>query len=189
MKRRKQPLTSEEIEKRKQLWWGPTRNARRRERYASDQAYREKAIKQVRETYRRTREAEGASVRQEDCRENLPKLFELGRVRTIRVSGQQVKDNAPKKLTFTLEELAKTLGRNTQVLYRWLSDDMIPAPLYEALNERNRWQGVYTEDEVTAIVQIFGKHQEISQYYRTFHENTRNSIHSAVKKLRNSQQI
>lgn len=114
----------------------------------------------------------------------LPTLPQLGQVRQIRVSGQDVKGRVVKKLTFTLDELATALGRNTQVLYRWLSDDMFPAPLYEALNARNRWQGVYTEDEVRALLQVFGKHQESSQYYRSFHEDTRRGLNEAVKAIR-----
>jgi hypothetical protein len=81
MGRRKVELTSGEIEERKRRWWGEERNARRRARYASDPTYRESAIQQVKEAYRRERTRAGKSVRQDNCGVNLDRLVDRGRVR------------------------------------------------------------------------------------------------------------
>lgn len=176
----KKALTPAELEARKQRWWGAERNERRRQRYQNDPEYRERQILQVRESYRRKRETEGLDVREGDCRENLPLLKYMGQTRDVRVS---VQTTAP-LLTFTFDELGKAFGRNPQVLYRWLRTDLFPAPLYMARNERNRWQAVYTEAEVKALINEFGFHQQTSQYYSAFHADTRERLFTAAENVR-----
>lgn len=180
MGRKKRVLTEAEVEERKRRWWGPERNARRRDRYQSDESYREKAIQQVRESYRRARISEGLPVREDDCRKNISLLPQIGQVRDVRIDD----DHRVRRLTFTLDELAQSMCRNTQVVYRWIMTGMLPSPMFEARNQRNRWQSVYLEDEVTAILQVFGKHQETSQYYRAFHTETRDVMLATVDEVR-----
>lgn len=180
MGRKKRVLTEAEVEERKQRWWGPERNARRRERYQKDGSYREKAIQQVRESYRRARLNEGLEVREDDCRKNIGLLPQIGQVREVRIDDER----RVRRLTFTLDELAQAMCRNTQVVYRWIMTDMLPAPMFEARNQRNRWQSIYLEDEVLAILNVFGKHQETSQYYRAFHTDTKVAVLAAVDDVR-----
>jgi hypothetical protein len=169
-------LTPEEMLARKHRWWGAERNARRRERYRQDREYREKTIQTVRSAYWRTRVEEGAPVRQDDCRANLESLNLIGQVRELRAGAQPM----VQALTFTMDEAGEALTRNAQVLYRWIMADMLPGPVYEARNHRNRWQAVYTEPELRALLEVFGDHQTRSQYYRIFHTETRERLFAAV---------
>jgi hypothetical protein len=79
-----------------------------------------------------------------------------------------------------MDEVAVALCRNQQVLYRWVKADLLPPPGFEALNFRNRWQDVYTVPEVRAMIEVFSEHQKTSQYYRTYHEQTREKFFAAV---------
>jgi hypothetical protein len=180
MGRKKKVLTPEELDARKKRWWGPERNARRRERYHQDTLFREKTIQTVRDKYRKTRAEEGLPVRQDDCRSNLDRLRMIGQVRELRVDAQRT----VRALTFTVDEFGEALTRNAQVLYRWISADMLPGPVFEARNHRNRWQSVYTVQEVRAMIEVFGSHQEQSQYYRSFHTETRDKLFAASEVAR-----
>jgi hypothetical protein len=84
MGRRKVQKTPEQIAADKLRWWGTERNARRRERYAEDAAYRENAIRQVQASYRKKREESGFRVRAEDCRDRLDALDAIGATRVLR---------------------------------------------------------------------------------------------------------
>jgi hypothetical protein len=176
MGRRKLEYTPEQIMERKQRWWGPDRNARRRERYRQDAQFRAQTVQKVRDKYRKEREDAGAAVRQDDCRTNLDRLHLIGQERELHAGGQP----AVQALTFTVDELGEALTRNAQVLYRWISSGMFPTPAFKALNARNRWQAVYTEAEARALLGVFGEHQTRSQYYRAFHTETRDSLFAAV---------
>lgn len=89
-------------------------------------------------------------------------------------------------LTFTCDDLARAVSRNPQVIYRWMQAELLPPPIYKAKNHRNRWQEVYTVTEVRAIMNVFGEHQKTSQYYRSFHTDTRDAMFAVVKDARES---
>lgn len=179
MGRAKKELTPEELEARKLRYWGPERNAQRRERYRQSKEYREKAIQLGRETYRKVREAQGLQVRLEDCREQLPRLGEIGVTRAVLSP-----DGPVPLLTFSVDELAVALSRNPQVLYRWMAAGMLPRPVVRAVNDRKRVNAVFLEAEVRALMEVFGEHQTKSAYYRSYHEETRDKIAEAVSRVR-----
>lgn len=180
MGRKKQVLSPQEIEERKNRWWGEDRNARRRERYQNDPAYRAKAITQVRTSYRKSREDAGLEVRDEDCRQNIKRIHEFGLIRELRVD----EERTVRMLTFASKELARCLDRNPQVVYRWISSGLVPGPVNKARNTRNRWEQVYTPDEVRAIMNVFGEHQQTSQYFRSYHTETRDKMVAALEVVR-----
>jgi hypothetical protein len=180
MGRRKQVLSETEIEERKQRWWGEARNARRRERYAKDPAYRERAIQQVRESYRKSREDAGLPLREEDCRNNLDRLAEFGMLREVKID----EEHTMRMLTFFTKELAKALDRNPAVVQRWINSGLIPPPVIIGKSHTNRWYPLYTVTEVRAIMAVFGEHQQTSQYFRTYHTETREKMHAAVREAR-----
>lgn len=182
MGRRKIELTPEQIAERKQRWWGPEHNARRREKYSSDPEYRHKTIQGVRARYLKDRESQGAEVRRDNCLDNLAALPTLGQIRELK----NHEGGTTLALTFTKEEMAAALSRHPQVFYRWLQADLLPAPAHEARNPRNRWQAIYTEPEVQAVLQVFGAHQQVSQYYRVHHSDTRTRMFDAVMAARTS---
>jgi hypothetical protein len=180
MGRKRVELTAEQIEERKQRYWGPERNAQRRERYMTDPAYRENVIQQVRENYRRQREEQGLPVRNEDCRENLGLIPEIAETREIVLPDGR----AETRLTLTVDELADVLSRNTQVVYRWMNGGMFPRPAFTAVLHKGRKQGVYLAEEAAALVNVLGEHQETSQYYRNYHTDTRDKMFGAVEHIR-----
>ena len=180
MGRRRLELTPEEKEERKKRWWGEQRNARRRERYQLDKQYHEKTIRQVRAGYRRTRTEIGLAVRWGDCLGNIQKLSEIGQMRQVR----RGTGHGYLLLTFTIAETAEALSRNPQVLYRWVKSRLLLPPVLEAYNSRNRWQKVYSEDEVRAIIKGFSAHQKNSQYFRLHHRETSNRICQDLEQLR-----
>jgi hypothetical protein len=184
MGRRKKILTPEEILERKLRWWGPDRNARRRERYQQDNEYRQQSIKQVRDHYRQSRTAAGLDVRSDDCEENISKLAEIGAVRDI-INACQSRT----LLTFTIEEAAIAFGRNQQVMYRWLKSGLLPPPVLTARNNRNRLQSVYVECELREMLDVFSAHQKLSQYYRSYHVETQNSMFAKVDAAREELEI
>lgn len=177
MGRKRVVLTEEQKAARKAKYWGPDRNAKRRQKYAEDKEHREALIAREREKYRKTREEQGQSVRSEDCRENIGALKHLGALRVARFpDGSEVYTN-----TLTLEEFGKAIGRDVQVLYRWMGEEMFPRPtLLSRIG--NRDQAVFTETETTALLGVFGEHQERSQYYRNYHEETRQRLFQVAQR-------
>lgn len=175
----KTPLTEEQKKKR---WWGPERNAERRKKYREDAEHRENIRKQVREHYVATRLAQGLEVRDDDCRENIGLLSDLGEEREVTLSTGEVVD----MLTFTTEELAQAFDRSQQVLYRWVAAGLLPRPAVLAATPSNRNQPVYTHEEAEAFLNLFGQHQETSQYYRKYHTETRDKLFAAATRIRNS---
>lgn len=161
----------------KTRYWGEERNARRRELYRTNKEYREAARQNTRETYRKNREAAGVIVRDDECAESIPILDTIGDTRTITKNGDTT-------LTLTVEEMARALNRNQQVLYRWFANDMLPRPIVTASTGGNRTQLVYTEVEAVAILTGFSEHQKHSQYYRERHDDTRENIRSLVETAR-----
>lgn len=88
------------------------------------------------------------------------------------------------QLTLTVDELSDLLSRNTQVLYRWMNGGMFPRPLFMAVTHRGRKQGVYLAEEAEALANVLGEHQETSQYYRSYHTETRDRMFGAVQEIR-----
>lgn len=181
MGRKRVELTPEQIEERRRKYWGEERNSLRRSRYHSDPAYRETVVQQVRDSYRKQREEQGLPYRDEDCRENLALLPEMATVREVFFPDRAQPE---KHMTLTAEELAEALNRNTQVLYRWLNAEMFPRPVFMAVTHRGRKQGVYLKEEAEALINAFGEHQEVSQYYRAYNTETRARLFGAVAKIR-----
>lgn len=179
MGRHKKSLSPEEIMERKLRWWGPDRNARRREKYQQDKEYRQRTIRQVRDSYRKNRTAEGSAVRSDSCEENISKLAEIGEVRDVVIA-----DQSRRMLTFTVEQAAVAFGRNQQVLYRWFKSGLLPHPIIAVRNRRNRLQWVYVEAEMREMLVVFSAHQKLSQYYRSYHAETRSSIFAKVEAVR-----
>lgn len=136
-------------------------------------------IQQVRESYRRN----NGEVRSEDCRKNLSKLASFGEKRTvIDAKGVEHKN----VLCFVTEELANIIGRNTQVLYRWRTDEKWPETILTTkYGPQQVHVGVYTEAEVRAMVEVFGEHQTRTPYYHgTSHAETREKLFDAIAAVR-----
>lgn len=168
-------------EDKKEKYWGEARNERRRARYAEDAEYRRDVLQRARATQFNMRREQGMDVREgENCRDNLPRLASVEK-RDLMLDGEVFKTGVR---AVTAEGLAELLNRDPQVLYRWMGKDMLPRPVFESLNDRNRRQAVYTTEEARAIMEVFGAHQETSLYFRTSHTDTISRIHAAVAAVR-----
>jgi hypothetical protein len=164
-------------ESKKDQYWGEERNARRRQRYQEDPAYRQGVLQRARQAQFGTRRAAGFEVSEgEDCRRNIPMLDAAAQTRDIEQDGVAL--GSAKAVT--VDELAQALNRDPQVLYRWMGKGMLPRPVFEARNGRNRLQAVFTLAEARAIVTVFGEHQETSLYFRSTHTGTIHRINQAV---------
>lgn len=115
----------------------------------------------------------------ENCKSSLSQLGSFD-VREVLYNDQVI---GPAKVV-TAEELAGLLNRDPQVLYRWMGKNMLPRPVFEAVNDRNRKQAVYTIAEARAIIHVFSAHQEFSLYYRSTHTETIQKIYHAVAAAR-----
>lgn len=178
-------MTDNITDEQKRRYWGPERNAERRKRYQEDASYRDDVRKQVRDSYVRSRIVQGLTVRDGDCRESIELLPDIGVERVVELSTGEDVD----MLTFTTQELAKAFDRSQQVVYRWFRAELFPRPVVLARTPTNHAQPVYTHDEVAAFMEVFGQHQEDSQYYRKYHTETRDKLFATAKRIRNTLRV
>ncbi len=156
------------------------RNEKRREIYNTDAEYRRKAIEASRAAYRAA-----VGMRTKDCRKNISKLDKIGTKRQVRL-GQLKEAKTLTVLSFVGAELAKALGYSPLTVYKMQKDDRIPAPVFlTAVNAvAPQSQLVYIKEEVLAMMDVLGKHQQQIAYYRTTHIETINAMDAAVQKAR-----
>lgn len=188
MGRKRVELTTEQLAERKAKYWGAERNKRRQDRYANDLNYRLVARNHGRQGYRIKQAELGKSVRADDCRGSLPDLTNLGMERKVTMLDIHDVLVETRQLCFTIEELAYAMGRDRQIIYRWTAAKMFPLPVYDAMNELNRWQKVYLRAEVEGLLNAFGQHQQESQYYKIKHTAARSALFAAVAEARQMQQ-
>jgi gamma-glutamylcyclotransferase (GGCT)/AIG2-like uncharacterized protein YtfP len=167
--------TPAETAERKRRWWGPERNERRRQRYATDESYRQAAIAQVASSYRKKREATGRSPQRRDTQKHLAEIETFASRRFMSGASEQA------ALTLTVEELARFLDRHPQVVRRWISKGLIPPPVATALNSRNRLQRVYTLREAAVIGEAIADHESRSSYLRCDHSHVLDLISTRLK--------
>lgn len=152
------------------------RNERRRLKYSQDPEYRTRLIKSTREGYRKKH---GTLEKPSSCLVNLEDLGAFGTTRKVTVAGVE-----RRRLTFTTGELANALRRRVEILYRWMRNDMLPVPVHTSSELQNQHGQVYSYQEVRAIVQVLGEHQEQTPYYRQDHVETRKRLYRKVHATR-----
>ena len=159
------------------------RNKKRRDEYNANESYRKTCIELSRENYRREN-----GVVLKSCLDNLEKLDDFGTIREVHI-GKTIKQLQ----SWSVNELAETLGYSATILYRWKGKNLIPGPIIDAKVEifskaRNisfeSTLKVYLEDEVRAIVSIIGEHQKEFCYYRKSDKGVTDSLFSEVEKIR-----
>jgi hypothetical protein len=147
------------------------RNTRRRERYATDPAYRERIL--LHERSKRSSEPF-------DCRTNLTGLQAIGAFRAydeVVVKGE-IKGKAG--ITFTIDEAAKALGRTPKSLYKYFSKSLFPRPPHKVKGPSGLEQEAYTEDEMIRLIHVFGQHQAETPYYGVYHTDTTKALFEAL---------
>lgn len=155
------------------------RNRARRERYASDDQYREQVNDRNRENYRKENDVE-----LRDCASNINLLDGMGTEREIVGTGDVI-------LTFSAAEVAEVLdGYSKQTVYRWLREGMLPPmdvtaiEIVKAKKERRAEIKVYSEAEMRVVVNIMSEHQQQLSYYTKKHTETQDKLYAAIDQVR-----
>ena len=127
------------------------RNARRREKYASDAEYRKRIYEANRERYRKENNVE--------IREAVP-LKEVESYATRRTL-----DNGKKAYCLDYSEMSKALGNyHAFVLHRWHRADKFPRGKHVAV-ENGRNKSVYLLPEAKKLINVFRAHQKEKAYF------------------------
>lgn len=165
-KRGRKPLnlTPEQVQERKDRWWGHARNLRRRTRYKFDPNYREMVLGYVR---RQTNNPAVGTVKPpaevSDLRRILVELPSIGTVRTVFVGEKTVR-----MLTFNRQEIAIIMSKSPNTIGRWIKENLFPAPRSKASTSApgpNRLH-VYTAPEVKAMLEVILTYHDTDVNYR-----------------------
>lgn len=84
---------------------------------------------------------------------------------------------------FTVPEAARALGRAELTFKRWITDELIPAPL---LVDTVRGYRHYSAGELRVIARILAQHEAEFMYYSIKHEQTRHLMHQAMQGYRST---
>lgn len=167
-------LTQEEIDDKKQRYWGAARNDARRAKYARDKSFREGERARMRVHSRESRDVY-------DPRTRIPELASLAVQRDVFADNGEVATMA----CFTTEEVADLLERKTQALYRWRSSGKFPHGRFNTkVGITGTVKQVYTVAETEAILNVFGAHFVETPYYHEAHEETRSRLFAAIDAAR-----
>lgn len=147
--------------------WHDERNARRRQRYADDQGYREDKINRSRASYR----GQYGAPQTPAVDRNIGSLRNTGKYRDV--------GRGHKVLTFTVRELAGVIGYNAQIIGRWVRDGRLPQPILECGHLR-----VFSLSEVRAIIAVLKDHLKDTVYYRSDHHVTKARMATVVTQAR-----
>lgn len=180
MGRKKKMLTPEQIDERKKKWWGEERNARRRERYRSDPAYRQKAIQQSRKKF----EDRDVNEDAQHLTQVRDKIASYGQVREVSLPDGTVRQ----MLVLTSDELATVLGRTPNMLFRWRSSGKVPYGILQTRVGKTNAQA-YSVPEVAAMVDVLKDHFTERYYYHDSHTETIQRLFTQVINTRRSMGI
>jgi hypothetical protein len=146
-------------------------NAARRELYANDPEYAERARTYVRRAYRAMNPP----------RPKIPdgQLRVKGVQREVEWEGE---DSEPQMIeSFTIPEAAAALGRTELTFRRWLNKGLIPDPVLFDTTRRYR---LYSRGELQTVAKILAEHERSYTYYSEQNEDTRLRIEQAVEGYR-----
>jgi hypothetical protein len=156
--------------KRKENYWGEEHNAARRDQYQNDPAYAEAVRQKRRESYRRNKDVEPATLK--SCIGNVAQVASSGALLAVRYkNGQELVIGR----VFTQTDVAKLLDRQPQVIYRWHQREIFPSP---ALVD-DKGNTYYADEEVTDFIRIIGEHQRTTPHYRADHDHVREALFAA----------
>lgn len=167
--------------------WKPEYNQtlaqRRKERYASDPAYREQVKRAARERYDR-QTAGVLSDTVTKISENISTIEKFASEREVFV-GRAAVGTFP---CLTEQELAELMCRNYQSFQRMVKDGRWPPPIYSARSGKTR-MGVYTIPEARALATVYFGHYQNSAHYYATHTETRDALFEAVKGVREQTEL
>jgi hypothetical protein len=169
MGRHKLHKTPNQIAEQKLRWWGPARNKRRRNRYATDKLYRERVHRWGRTSYQKR-----SKPKLRNSGANLAKLNQIGSLRIVSANG-----NRKRVITFSNAELATLLGYHPIVIRRWHTDRRFPRPSLRAKRSKNVF-GVYTKNQAEELLKIMSEHQKKKLYLQKSDAETIAKLFKAV---------
>ena len=147
-------------------------NRRRRERYASDPVYRARVVAGVRKSYRRRH----AGDKFQSC------LSAVSGIDSHRHGAHRAAAPSYRVAwTLTVTELAAAIGRNAQVVARWVAAGRFPAPKFETRVDGHAGPRVYTAVQAKAIARVMAEHQAATPYYREDHLKTKSRLFEAME--------
>lgn len=146
------------------------RNEARRNKYAQDPTYADKARRNARDSYRKDKPLGPSKL--------ANGLLEKGQVRELFAEDM----DAPTSVeSFTLPEAARALGRAELTLKRWIREGLVPPPL---LKDTSRGYSHYTEGELTVLAKELAKHEKDMSNYSLTHAVTQHAIWQSMQAYR-----
>ena len=150
----------------------PKNNRVRRERYASDTEYADKARGAAREYHNKINPKQPSKLNHG--------LLAEGVEREVYCAGM---DHPVTTDTFTLPEAARALGRAPLTFKRWLLDELIPSPV---LRDTVTGYRLYSAGELGVIGAMLSRHEREFSYYTVKHTLTREQLFQAVQGYRST---
>lgn len=151
---------------------------KRQIRYMQDMKYRENAKSLSRRSYRRKVGAEITSCLYSlNFLEDAASLFrcKTGKGRTVRMP------------VLSVPKTAMLLQKLYQTIWRWINNGTIPAPVLSCLERDNNGSvpySVYHIEEVRALIEIIGEHEQTVTYLRKDHVEVRRRIEQRIFTVR-----
>lgn len=164
--------------------WKLEHNAKRRDKYHSDPAYRERIRAQNRKKYKSDNENFIKSI---DPRVGIQDRFsKYGQMKKIKISPSVYKD----VLTFSKRDAYKVLLLSEASLWKYIRDGLIPEPCFTfaVLNNgvlyKESKSKVYTSEELFVIANILGAHFTKCHKYTKEDKDTNFTIITKVQAVR-----
>jgi hypothetical protein len=129
---------------------------------------KEKARNQYREAH---------NIELNDCRDNLARLADYGKVKILTLPNGKVREIC----TFTITAIGEPLNTTGVTATRWLNADMLPAPIIASGRTH-----VYHIDEVRSFIKIIGDNQTHFKQYRKEHVHVTDMLFRENALLRKS---
>jgi hypothetical protein len=157
----------------------PPKMSKRRQKYSSDENYRNRAKDLSRQSYRRT-----ADVELRSCK------YSLGFIEQIAQEEECVLPNktTSKFLVLSIAQTADMLQRLYQTLWRWIQHGVIPAPILK-VQGKTKGQYVYHIEEVKALIEEIANHEADVAYLRRDHHEARERIAQRILAVRKALKI
>jgi len=179
MGRPRKVLSQDEIEARKQRWFGQERNARRRQKYAEDKGFRERERSRVLVANRNPE----AVPDRPDPKEVLANV----RARAVRRDVIFPDGTTRKRMVLTTEELAEAIGRKVHILYRWRQVGKWPHGILHIRSRTGNPKQVYSLEEARAMVGVLTTQLGGALYYHSSRQEVRNMLFAAVAEVRHKE--
>lgn len=160
-------------------------NKLRKERYRQDPEYRVKTCANSRRLYR---ENHGGLAKPRDCSANIALVqgHKIGRTRNVFCADGKRREI----FCLSLKELCEALGGYfLDNVREWIYKGMFPGPIHHApvdVTGRSR-MGIYTQDEVLVLLDVFKEHQATKAYFTKKDKGVTGALFGRIATARKSQ--